>query len=154
MTAPTPDPLALAGQIQRERDSFIPGTALLRAWSQRHPAVVRLAEVVHAVERCGASTALTDVVVLCEVLRQTIHDALDQRDALAAALRAAHEENARLLEEKTRLWGALGDLIDAVEDKGLSCCGCGCCCNGSKHKAMRAARDAADAALAGGKGEG
>ena len=78
----------------------------------------------------------------------------DAISALAAALRAAHEENARLLEEKTRLWGALGDLIDAVEDKGLSCCGCGCCCNGSKHKAMRAARDAADAALAGGKGEG
>ena len=108
MTTPTPDPLALAGQIQRERDSFIPGTALLRAWSQRHPAVVRLAEVVHAVERCGASTALTDVVVLCEVLRQTIHDALDQRDALAAALRAAHEENARLRE-------ALGELVAAME---------------------------------------
>ncbi len=40
----TPDPLALAEQIQRERDSFIPGTELLRAWSQRHPAVTRLAE--------------------------------------------------------------------------------------------------------------
>ena len=110
MTTPTPDPLALAGQIQRERDSFIPGTALLRAWSQRHPAVVRLAEVVHAVERCGASTALTDVVVLCEVLRQTIHDALDQRDALAAALRAAHEENKRLVTQAAEL----GKWRDAV----------------------------------------
>ena len=175
----TPDPLALAGQIQRERDSVIPGTALLRAWSQRHPAVTRLAEVVHAVERCGASTALTDVVVLCDVLRQTIHDALDQRDALAAALRAAHEENQRLREALTlaRLGLAAlevsrnGDNWDGwdIQDAAVSLgavvsvevgygryCGEDCRC--AEMAADYCYRDAPSTittrALAGGKGEG
>lgn len=102
MTAPTPDPLALAVDIARERATFTPGAALLRAWSRRHPAVVQLGDVVQAIERCGASIALTDAVVLCGSLREAIHDALDQRDALAAALRAAHEENQRLREALVR----------------------------------------------------
>ena len=144
MTAPTPDPLALAVDIARERATFTPGAALLRAWSRRHPAVVQLGDVVQAIERCGASIALTDAVVLCGSLREAIHDALDQRDALAAALRAAHEENQRLREALMPLAAVSMQAVDLGQDLKYSVL-------------WRFTEDqvlAARKALAGGKGEG
>ena len=145
MTTPTPDPLALAEEAERMANAATPGP-----WRAGRP---DMATIVDGVESKWIYDALGEYMAVAsgwgerpwhEVIANAefIARARELVPALAAALRAAHEENARLREaleeregdmhlriragydktvadswrqENTRLREALGELVAAME---------------------------------------
>lgn len=58
----------------------------LRSMIYRHRATTELCNVMQAIEFCGCSPELTYAINSCSILKEAIHDLLDERDKLKSQL--------------------------------------------------------------------